>query len=334
MGGEKNTMKALVTGGGGFLGSAIVNILVERGDTVYSLARNEYPELNKLGVTQHQGDLTTLEAVTKAAKGCDVIFHVAANAGIWGNYQGYYETNVIGTRNILNACKQHKIPRLVFSSSSSVVFNGKNQEFIDETEPYPEKYLTHYPATKAKAEQEVLAANSNELSTVSLRPHLIWGPGDNHLIPRLLDRVKSGKLRKIGHGKKLVDTIFITNAAQAHVLAADKLSPSSPIAGKAYFISQDEPMSMDDLLDKISIAGGLTPVNKFIPDKIAYLAGSLMELVYKILNRKDEPKMTRFLARQLSSSHCFNINAAKRDLGYEPSVSFEEGIKKLAESLR
>ncbi|MGR3179060.1 MAG: NAD-dependent epimerase/dehydratase family protein [Candidatus Anammoxibacter sp.] len=326
-------MKALVTGGGGFLGSAIINILVKRGDTVCSLSRNEYPKLNEIGVRQFKGDLTDSESVKTASEGCDVIFHVAAKAGIWGPYKEYYRINVEGTRNVINACRLHNIPKLVFSSSASVVFTGADQEYIDETAPYPKKYLTHYSATKAMAEREVLAANGSHPATVALRPHLIWGPGDNHLIPRLLDRVRSGKLRKIGHGKKLVDSIYIDNAAEAHVLAADRLSSSSQISGHVYFISQDEPISMDDLLDRITLAGGLTPVNKYIPGSVAYIAGAFLELTYKILKRKEEPKMTRFLARQLSATHCFSIDAAKRDLGYTPSVSFNEGLSRLSKSL-
>ncbi len=327
-------MKALITGGGGFLGGAIARALVKRGDSVRSLARNEYKELQELGVEQFKGDITNSQSVETAANGVDTIFHVAANAGIWGPYSDYYRPNVEGTRNVINACKKFKIPRLVFSSSASVVFDGNDQEFIDETESYPEKYLTHYPATKAIAEREILAANNPNLSTVSLRPHLIWGPGDNHLIPRLLDRTRTGKLRKIGRGKKLVDTVYIDNATEAHLLAADLLAPDSPIAGHAYFIVQGEPMSMDAILDKIAIAGGLKPVNKYISANTAYFAGAVLEIIYKMLNRKDEPKMTRFLARQLSTSQCFNINAAKRDLGYTPAVTFEKGLEILAKSLK
>lgn len=327
-------MKALITGGGGFLGSAVARALVKRGDTVRSLARNRYSALDELGVKQFPGDLTDAGIVSESAEGCDVVFHIAAKAGIWGPYKGYYKVNVEGTRNVINACRVHKIPRLVFSSSASVVFGGTDQEFIDESEPYPDKYLTHYPATKAISEREVLAANGDGLATVSLRPHLIWGPGDNHLIPRVLKRTRTGKLRKIGYGKKLVDSIYIDNAVEAHVLAADRLSSTSPIAGRAYFITQDDPMSMDDMLDKIVIAAGLTPINKYIPVNVAYFGGWIMELMYKMLLRKEEPAMTRFLCRQLSSSHCFNITAAIRDLGYKPTVSFDEGLAKLAESLK
>ncbi len=327
-------MNALVTGGGGFLGGAIVRMLLERGDTVFSLSRNRYNDLDQIGVEQFEGDISDQTIVDKAVKGCDTVFHVAAKAGIWGGYNEYYRINVTGTENIINACRKHNVPRLIFSSSSSVVFNGKDQELIDETEPYPQKYLTTYPATKAEAEQKVLAANGDGLCTVSLRPHLIWGPGDNHLVPRLLDRVRSGQFRKIGPRENLVDNIYIDNAAEAHLLAADRLTSTSPIAGRAYFISQDNPMSMVELVDNMVRAGGLTPVDKYVPVNVAFFAGWFMEIIYKILMRKEEPKMTRFLARQLSLSHCFNIDAAKRDLDYKPNVSFEEGLSRLAESLK
>ncbi len=175
-------MKALVTGGGGFLGKAIVERLLARGDHVQSFSRGDYPELRALGVQVQQGDLDDPEAVRRAAEGCDIVFHVAAKPGIWGPYQEYYRTNVVGTENVLAACRSHNIARLVYTSTPSVVFNGKDQEGVDESAPYPEHYHAHYPHTKPIAERLVLQANDSRLATVALRPHLIWGPGDHHLV--------------------------------------------------------------------------------------------------------------------------------------------------------
>lgn len=327
-------MKALVTGGGGFLGKAIVSRLIGGGNEVISFSRGDYPELRRLGVVVAGGDITDADAVVSAAKGCDVVFHVAAKAGIWGPYKEYYSTNVKGTENVIEACKVHRIRRLIYTSSPSVVFSGGDMEGVDESVPYPETYHAHYPKTKAMAERMVLEANGEELATVALRPHLIWGPGDNHLTPRLIDRGKSGRLVKVGDRPHLVDCIYIDNAAEAHLLAADRLTPGSAIAGKAYFISQGVPVDIGELMDRIIGTAGLSPIRRTVSPGIVYAAGWLMETLYAILGIRKEPPMTRFLAKQLSTAHWFDINAARRDLGYTPSVSIEQGLHRLQESLK
>ncbi len=327
-------MTALVTGGGGFLGGAIVRRLVERGDTVRSLSRRHYPDLEALGVEQVRGDVADSDAVTKATAACDVVFHVAAKAGVWGRYDEYHRANVVGTENVLTACREHAVPRLVYTSSPSVVFDGRDLEGVDESMPYPKHYEAYYPQTKALAERAVLQANGPSLSTVALRPHLIWGPGDNHLVPRILARGRAGKLRRIGKQNKLIDTTYIDNAADAHLLAADRLTPGSPIAGKAYFLSQGEPLPLWDMVNRILAAGGVAPVTRTVPTSVAYLAGWFFEMLYGVLGRRDEPPLTRFVARELSTAHWFDLTAAKRDLGYEPHVSIDEGLRRLAESLQ
>lgn len=324
----------LVTGGGGFLGRAIVRLLSERGARIRSLSRQRYPELEQAGVEQFQGSLADRKVVETAARGCELVFHVAAKAGIWGGYEDYHQTNVVGTENILNACRQHGVQRLVYTSSPSVVFHGQDMEGVDESVPYPAHYEAHYPKTKAMAEQKVIAANGDSFATVSLRPHLIWGPGDNHLVPRVLAKGKAGQLRKIGRRDVLVDSTYIDNAAEAHLLAAEKLRPGSPVAGKVYFISQDEPMPVWELINRILACGGVAPVTKSIPSGLAYFAGCVFEGVYKGLGIQSEPRMTRFLARELSTAHWFNISAAKRDFGYRAKVSMAEGLQRLAEHLK
>ena len=324
----------LVTGGGGFLGGAIVNQLYQQGATVRSLSRQRYDSLDRLGVDQHQGSLNEPSAVTKAAEGCSMVFHVAAKAGVWGPYDDYHQTNVSGTENIINSCRKHGISKLIYTSSPSVVFNGTDMEGVDESVPYPDHFEAYYPQTKALAEQKVMAANDDQLATVSLRPHLIWGPGDNHLVPRILTKGKAGQIRRIGDRDNQVDSIYIDNAADAHLLAAQKLAPGSAVAGKTYFISQDEPVSVWDLINRILAAGDISPVTKSISPGLAYFAGSLCETVYKTLGIKSEPRMTRFVAKELSTAHWFDISAAKRDFGYVPKVSIDEGLKRLAAYLK
>ena len=323
-------MKALVTGGGGFLGAAIVRGLLQRGATVRSYSRHQHQALLELGVEQTQGDLADAPAIAAAVAGCDLVFHVAAKAGIWGKYEDYHRANVIGTGNVIAACRQHGVSRLIHTSSPSVVFNGRDMEGVNESAPYPAHFEAHYPRTKALAEQLVKAANSAQLATVALRPHLIWGPGDNHLLPRLLTRAKAGQLRRIGRQFKRVDTTYIDNAAKAHLLAADHLAPGSTVAGKAYFISQGEPIELWEMINRLLRAAGLPPVERTVPAWLALALAWGFETWHKLAGIEREPRLTRFVVREMSTAHWFNISAARRDFGYAPTVSTEEGLRRLA----
>lgn len=319
----------LVTGGGGFLGQAIVRLLLQRGETVRSFSRQPYPELAALGVEHCQGELDDPQAVAAAVQGCGLVFHVAAKAGVWGPYDDFYRANVTGTRNVIAACRAHGVPRLVHTSSPSVVFDGRDLEGGDESLPYPDHFAAAYPQTKAAAERLVLTANDATLATVALRPHLIWGPGDNHLVPRILARGRSGQLRRLGRRPCLVDTLYIDNAALAHVQAADALGIGSVVAGKAYFLAQGEPLPLWEVVNRILAADGQPPVTRSLPPALAYAAGWTLEHAYRLLKLSGEPRMTRFLAQELSTSHWFDLSAARRDFGYAPQVSFDQGIERL-----
>jgi nucleoside-diphosphate-sugar epimerase len=325
-------MKALVTGGGGFLGSAIVRLLRERGDEVRSFSRGKHSQLSLLGVQEFNGDLADPAAVNEAVKGCDIVFHVAAKAGIWGSYEEFYRANVTGTQNVVAACLTNNVERLVYTSSPSVVFDGSDVEGGDESLPYPASYEAHYPSTKAIAEQIVMDANSASLATVSLRPHLIWGPGDNHLVPRIVAKGRAGKLRRLGSSPCLVDTVYIDNAAQAHLDAADRLEPGSAISGKTYFISNGEPLPLWEMVDRILAAAGVAPVAGSLNPGVAYRIGTACEFLWKFLCLSGEPPMTRFMASELSHAHWFDITAARQELGYQPQVTIEEGLKRLKAS--
>lgn len=327
-------MQILVTGGGGFLGNAIVKRLTNEEHRIRTFSRGHYPELDSLGIDVLRGDLADKESVRGAADGCDAVFHVAAKPGIWGRYDTYYQTNVIGTKNVIDACLENGVCKLIYTSSPSVVFDGGSMEGINESVPYPRTYLANYPKTKALAERAVLSANSARLATVALRPHLIWGPGDPNFLPRLIERRKSGRLARVGKKTHLVDSIYIDNAVDAHMMALERIYPGSMISGKPYFISQGEPMDIADLMNGILSAAGLDPIDRIVSEKMAYGAGWLLELIYGMLNIQKEPPMTRFLAKQLSTAHWFDITAARLELGYSPAVSIEEGFLLLAESLK
>jgi nucleoside-diphosphate-sugar epimerase len=329
---RQDAEKILVTGGGGFLGRAIVKRLIDRNDKVRSLARNLYPALAELGVDQIQGDISNPEIVAKACEDRDVVFHVAAKPPPWGKYEDYYNTNVKGTQNIIDACIQQNVSRLIYTSTPSVVFNGEDLEGVDESFPYPPNYNSFYPETKAIAEQRVAKAGSNKLRAIILRPHEIWGPEDPHFVPRLLTRAK--KLKRIGDGKNMVDTTYIDNAADAHIFAADKLKEHPQLSGNIYFISQGEPIAAWDMINAILKSAGHRPVKGSIPYRAAWLIGAALEFFYRTFHLSGEPQMTRFLADAFATSHWFDISAAKRDLGYIPKISTEEGLRRLEEWLR
>jgi nucleoside-diphosphate-sugar epimerase len=326
-------LKALVTGAGGFLGQYIVEQLLARGDDVRALVRRPNGILEGLGAETVQGDVRDATAVAQACEGADVVFHTAAIARIWGPWSWFYETNVLGTRNDIAACRQQGDGRLVITSSPSVTFNGRDQCGVDESVPYPNRWLAHYPHSKALAEQEVLAANDASLATCALRPHLIWGPRDPHLIPRLLERARSGQLRQIGDGSNLIDTVYVENAAAAHLQAAAALAPQSPVAGKAYFITQGEPVRCWTWINEILAIAGFPPVNRRIPLRLAYAVGALFEGLWTVRGATSEPRMTRFLALQLGTSHYFDIQRARNDFGYEPRISLAAGMQRLAADL-
>ena len=322
----------LVTGGGGFLGGAIVRLMVAEGARVVSFSRQYYPELEEMGIRQIHGDVRDSDAVSDACEKMDTVFHVAAKAGGWGKYQDFYDINVTGTQNVIAACKANDVRRLIYTSSPSVVFDKKDKAGIDEKTPYATHFQAHYPATKALAEQLIKKAAAEGLPTISLRPHLIWGPGDNHLVPRILQRAH--RLKRIGDGSNLVDTTYIDNAALAHVLAAKKLKEKPVLSGKVYFISQGEPIPLWDMVDRILAAAGRDSVKGRVSPRFAWIAGAVLEGIHKLLGISKEPFMTRFGATELATSHWFDITAARKELGYEPVVSIDAGLKHLAQWLQ
>jgi 2-alkyl-3-oxoalkanoate reductase len=328
-------MHALVTGAGGFLGRYIVEALLARGDQVRGFARGDYPELRDLGVEIIRGDLVDRDVLTKACRGIDCVFHVGGRVGIWGPWAEYYRANVVGTENVIAACRACQVGRLVFTSSPSVTFAGNDQRGVNESAPYPSRWLAHYPHSKALAEQAVLAANDDDgLRACSLRPHLVWGPRDHHLAARLVAKARAGRLRRIGDGANLVDMIYVENAAAAHLQAASALGETaSAVGGHAYFLSQGEPVNCWQWIDEILALVDLPPVKHSISLRTAQMLGAACEAVWSALPLGGEPPMTRFLARQLATSHWFDISAARRDLGYSPRVSTTEGMRRLGDWL-
>lgn len=325
-------MKALVTGGGGFLGGAIVRQLLARGDGVRSFSRRSYDSLAALGVEQAAGDLADPIAVAAACEGVDCVFHAAAKPPPWGPWADYEAANVQGTQNVLDACRAAGVPHLVYTSTPSVVTAPGDIEGGDESLPYGTTFQgAPYPRSKALAEQRVLAAHGGGLATIALRPHLIWGPGDPHFLPRFVERRRNGQLARIGARDPLVDTIYVDNAAAAHLLAADALQAGG--GGKAYFLSDGEPVGLWTMVDLLLAAAGEDPVDKTVPAGLARVLAPVLESGWRWFGLAGEPRLTRFLVHQVTHAHWFDISAARRDLGYEPAVSRAEGLRRVAQVL-
>ena len=312
------------------MGRAVVERLLARGHRVRCFARSAYPELAALGVEVLRGDLADPRAAAAACRGCAAVVHTAALIpGVAEPAHRYRAVNVGGTEAIIAGCRAHGVPRLVFTSSPSVVFGGHDLCGVDETVPYPKRYDSPYARTKAEAEQAVLGANDGTLATTALRPHLVWGPGDVHLVPELVARARAGRLVRVGRGPFRVDVTYIDCAAEAHLLALDALAPGRPAAGRAYFISQGEPVDLWQFVGRLLELAGAPAVRRRVPRWLALAAAGAVEGGYRIARSSAAPPLTRFLVREISSSHWFDIGAARRDLGYRPPVSIADGLVRL-----
>ncbi|MDP0500890.1 MAG: NAD-dependent epimerase/dehydratase family protein [Verrucomicrobiota bacterium JB022] len=328
-------MKVLITGGAGFLGRYIVERCLARGYQVVSFQRSDAPDLRAQGVDVRRGSLTDAQAVADAAAGCDAVFHVAALAGIWGPYADYFAANVEGTRHVLGACRAQGARYLVYTSTPSVVFNRQSFAGADESLPYGRDWLSPYAPTKAQAEQEALAAHApGTLEVCALRPHLIWGVGDPHLLPRVVQRARQGRLRIVGDGQNRVDITRVENAADAHLLALDALQ-AGRAGGKAYFLSQGEPVALWPWVNEVLQQVGVAPLKRKISLRAAHTIGTVAESIWKTFRLKGEPPMTRFVALELAKDHWYDISAARRDLDYRPeNHPTAEGVEHWAEHYR
>ncbi len=325
----------VVTGASGFLGGAIARALLERGDRVRCVQRSDAPALLARGAQIARCDLSgDPTAVARAVGAADAVLHVAAKAGVWGHWRQFESANFTATANIIAACRANGIGKLVYTSTPSVVHSGGDVEGADESAPLHPDPSSAYAVSKAAAETLVRAANEPSLATVALRPHLIWGPCDTQLTARIVARAKAGRLRLVGGGHKVIDGTYIDNAVEAHLLALDQLSPDAACAGKAYFIANGEPMPQRALVNGILGAAGLPPCEKSVAPWLAYAVGAVLEGLWRLVGRQDEPLMTRFVARQLATAHWYRLDGARRDLGYQAKVTTAEGLRRLADSLR
>jgi 2-alkyl-3-oxoalkanoate reductase len=332
----------LVTGGTGFLGGRLLGRLLAAGRLVTVVSRTARPELEARGVRVVVGALHEAAVCEEAVRGVETVFHVAARVGVWGAYEDFFRDNVLATRALVRAAQAAGVTRFVHTSTPSVVYNGLDLAGADERLSLTRNCPSAYPLTKAIAEGEALAMTTERFRVCALRPHLIWGVGDPHLVPRILARARAGRLRIVGSGKNLVDMVHVENATDALLLAERALGGAgtaagageAPAAGKAYFITNGEPVNLWDWVNGLLCALGEPPVTKRVSLGAARRGGAVCEVLWRVLPLRGEPPMTRFVAEELAKDHWFSIEAARRDLGYAPRVGMAEGTAELVATLQ
>ncbi len=338
-----NNSPVFLTGASGFIGGKLAEQLLRDGRQVRVLARRPLPALEKLGAEVVLGDLADPAALRRGCAGVGTVFHVAGRVGVWGPAAEFFQVNVEGTRQVIAACRAAGVARLVYTSSPSVVYNGGDLSGVNESAPLCTQAPSAYPTSKAAAERLVTTAHSKELATVSLRPHLVWGPGDKNVVPRVLALARQGRLKIIGSGQNRVDVTHITNVVAAHLLAEQALAnchlisdnasgglgaPRNP-GGKAYFITNGEPIVLWDWINQLLRGVGRPEIQKHVSLRTAYFAGGVLESLWRVLPLAGEPPMTRFVAKELATNHWFDITAARRDLGYLPLMTVAAGTAEL-----
>jgi len=330
-------MKILVTGGTGFIGHALAMQLLDGGHDVHVIGRSASPSKEKCfqGIAYHQGNLAEGSIPKEPLSGTELVFHVAAKAGVGVSYGDYYSANYLGTTNLIEACHAHGVPRLIHTSTPSVVFSGESIRGGDESMPYLSSRLSPYAHSKALAEKAVLEAHSpGRFQTMALRPHLVWGEGDRHLLPRVIQRHRAKKLKIVGSGENQVDLTHIDNVCHAHACGMNALLESDEAGGKAYFIGQEEPVRLWPWLNQLFGKLGLPPLERRIPFPVTYFAGLFLEKAWGLAKPGADPPMTRFVACQLAHDHWFSSRAAKNEIGYRPLRSMDDCLEKSLPWLR
>lgn len=318
-------LRVLVTGASGMLGGAVAAALVERGHHVTTFQRRAS---NVAGAQDVRGSLADPQAVTAAVSGQDAVIHLAAKVSVSGPAAEFERVNVAGTQRLLTAARASGVSRFVYVSSPSVAHVGQPLVGVGADLAQPRRARGHYARTKAQAELLALAADAPDFAVVAIRPHTVWGPGDTQLIERILARARAGRLPLLGWGAALIDTTYVSNAADALVAALDR---AATVHGQALVVSNGEPRTVAELLHGICVAGGVIPPNWRIPAVVAKAAGAVTEAVWALRPGVDEPPMTRFLAEQLSTAHWFDQRRTRELLQWQPRVSIDDGLRRLSD---
>jgi nucleoside-diphosphate-sugar epimerase len=321
-------MNVLVTGGTGFLGSHLASALLARGHRVRLMGRDfsGVAALLARGASPIAADLRDRAAVMAACAGADAVFHVGALSAAWGRRADFHAINVGGTAAVIAGCRGHGIGRLIYVSSPSVVFDGRDHRDLTEAAPYPRRFASVYSLTKKLGEDLVNAAT--DLQTVILRPKAIFGPGDRALLPRMIAAARQGRLPQVGDGRNLVDLTYVENVALALLLALD----ADAVIGKTYTITNGEHVRLWEVIRLVLRRLGLPDRLRPLPLGVALAAAGAMELRAALSGR--EPLLTRYTAAILGRTQTYDISAARRDLGYAPHISVAEGIEYTLAELR
>lgn len=321
-------MKVLVTGATSMIGRKVIDRLIARGDSVTALQRRQS---GIEGITEIQGSITDFDTVAEAVAGQDGVIHVAAKVDIVGDFEDFVAVNVEGTTNLTTAARAANVNRFVYVSTPSVAHTGDSIISGDAEPADPDHTTGHYATTKAMAERLSLAASTDAMPIVAIRPHLVIGPGDTQLIGRIIERAEQGRLPLVGTGLALVDATWVDNVADALVAALDN---APDLGGQAFVVSNGEPRTVHELLARITAAAGVEWSPRNVPSKLAIAGGRLVEKIWEKTGRDDEPPMTGFAAEQFATAHWFDQQRTREALGWEPKVSLAEGFKILDEYYR
>jgi nucleoside-diphosphate-sugar epimerase len=317
-------MRVLVTGGTSLIGGEVAARLRDRGDNVVLFQRRPGPA----GFEQQLGDLSDAAAVAAATAGADAVVHLAAKAGISGAWSEYEKANVHGTANVIAAAFSEHVQRFVYISSPSVAHAGESLVGAGAGPADPDTARGHYARSKAEAELLALEASSSGFPVVVIRPHLIWGPGDEQLVGRIVARAREGRLATVGTGAALIDTTYVSNAADAIVAALDR---APAVEGRSFVVSNGQPRPVAEMVGRIVSAAGLEPPSLRVPYTAARAGGFVAERIWDRVDRDGDPPMTSFLAEQLGTAHWFDQRETRSALQWEPAISLDEGFRLLEE---
>jgi nucleoside-diphosphate-sugar epimerase len=317
---------AFVTGGSGFIGGRLIERLRGEGVAVRALARSPAAaeRVRTLGAEPVSGELADSDAMRAGAEGCELAFHAAAMLGDWGTREEFERGNVQGTANALAACAQAGVRRFVHVGTEAALMAGQPLVDVDENAPLRPDSPALYSATKARAEQLVLAANREGFETVAVRPRFVWGRGDTTLLPRIVELVRAGRFAWIGGGRHLTSTTHVDNTVEGLVLGA-----RTARAGNAYFVTDGEPVVFREFLSELLATQGVSAPERRVPAPVAHVLAAGGEALWRMLPLRGQPPMTRF-AYWASSQQCtIRIDKARTELGYEPVRSIDEGLAEL-----
>ena len=318
---------AFVTGGSGFIGGALIRRLVDGGCRVRALARSDRAEatVSELGAEPVRGDLADVDAMTAAAEGCDTTFHLAANVAQWGTKDEFHRGNVEGTRNTLDASAAAGVRRFVHCGTEAAILAGKPLVNVDESAPLRPDSPALYSSTKAQAEKLVRDAAREGFETVVLRPRFVWGAGDTTLLPEIVAAAEAGRWAWVGGGRHLTSITHVRNVAEGLLLAAERGR-----SGDAYFVTDGDPVVFRDFISEMLRARGVEPPERTMPAPVAGAIARGGELAWRLLPLPGEPPLTRFALWAASQECTIDDSKARRELGYAPIVSREEGLAELA----